>query len=103
MGTGTLLDGTGSIQKSIPEISLISERGRLIPLGIRKEVVTMSESLNSLLKRLYEKYRLSNSTYPFLTWVQIQRTGTAYFDPIRQGTSGLEIDDLLFQHSLGTI
>lgn len=63
----------------------------------------MSDSLKNLLSRLYEKYILSGSTLSFLTWVQIQRTGTAYFNPVIQGCSGLEIDDPLFKHSCGLV
>lgn len=63
----------------------------------------MSDSLKNLLNSLYGKYILSGSSYPFLTWVQIQRTGTAFFNPVLQGCSGLEIDDLLFKHSCGLV
>ena len=63
----------------------------------------MSDSLKNLLSRLYKKYILSGSTLSFLTWVQVQRTGTAFFNPVLQGYSGLEIDDLLFKHSCGLV
>ena len=61
----------------------------------------MSIELKQLLARLYQKYLKSGSVYPFLTWVQIQRTGTVHFNPFIQGCSGLELDQLLFQHSCG--
>ena len=63
----------------------------------------MSVELKKFLARKYQEYLKSDSTHSFLTWVQIQRTGTIYFNPFIQGCSGLELDQLLFQHSRGLV
>lgn len=63
----------------------------------------MSDTLKKNLNELYQQYTQTGSKHSFLTWVQIQRTGTIFFNPTIQGCSGLEIDDLLFKHSLGLV
>lgn len=63
----------------------------------------MSQNLLDQLKSWYANYVKSGSHYSFLTWLQVQRTGTTYFNPVVQGSSGLEIDELLFKHSLGQV
>jgi len=63
----------------------------------------MSTSLRERLQAFYLDYIKSGSTHPFLTWIQVQRTGTTYFNPTIQGCSNDELDMLLMQHALGLV
>lgn len=63
----------------------------------------MSTQLKSILDKLYQEWKNSESVCSFLDFVQFKRTGTYSFDIMKQGSSGLEIDDLLFMHYMKRI
>ena len=63
----------------------------------------MSIHLKTILDNLYKEWKSCNDKHSFLDFVQFKRTGTYSFDIMKQGSSGLEIDDLLFMHYMKRI
>lgn len=63
----------------------------------------MSIHLKSILDKLYQEWKSCKDKHSFLDFVQFKRTGSYTFDIMKQGSSGLEIDDLLFQHYMRRI
>lgn len=63
----------------------------------------MSTQLKSILDNLYKEWKSSKDRHSFLDFVQFKRTGSYTFDIMKQGSTGLEIDNLLFLHHMRRI